>query len=52
MDEEVDSMRSDEIVAIILELREKGWTDTEIIEFILKIESKSDVSKQNNKQLQ
>ena len=45
MNSEVDEMRSEEIVNIILELREKGWTDTEIIEFILKIESKNNVTK-------
>ncbi|MGN0413011.1 MAG: hypothetical protein ACI4FV_08230 [Lachnospiraceae bacterium] len=45
MNGEVDEMRSDEIIAIILELREKGWTDTEIIEFIIKIESKNNVTK-------
>lgn len=40
-----DNMRSDEIVNIILELREKGWTDTEIVEFILKVESKNNSTK-------
>lgn len=36
MDEE---MKSIEIVKIINELRAKGWTDTEIVEFLLKIEA-------------
>lgn len=45
MHSEDDEMRSEEIVNIILELREKGWSDTEIIEFILKIESKNNVTK-------
>lgn len=32
-------LRSDELVRIINELRTKGWSDTEILEFLLKIET-------------
>lgn len=35
---EDEDVKSIEIVRIIKELRAKGWTDTEIVEFLLKIE--------------
>lgn len=34
-------MKSVEVVRIIEELRSKGWTDTEIVEFLLKVEKDS-----------
>lgn len=34
-----NEMQKSEIVRIINELRSKGWTDTEIIEFLLKVET-------------
>lgn len=36
--EEDESLRGDELVRIILELRAKGWTDTEIVNHLLAIE--------------
>ena len=40
-DEEVDEMRGDEIVRMILDLRGKGWSDTDIVNHILTIEGHS-----------
>ena len=34
-----DSMHMSEVVRIILNLRDKGWTDAEIVEFILYVET-------------
>lgn len=34
-----NEMQKSEVVRIINELRAKGWTDTEIIEFLLKVET-------------
>ena len=32
-----EEMKSEELTRMVRELREKGWTDTEILEHILKI---------------
>ena len=34
-----NEMQKSEIVNLIVELRSKGWSDTEIVELLLKIES-------------
>lgn len=36
---EQKEMQKSEIVRIINELRAKGWSDTEIVEFLLKVET-------------
>lgn len=39
MEKDREEMQRGEIVRIIEELRAKGWTDSEIVDFLLKIES-------------